>query len=150
MTRRTVVLVGYGMVGQRFLEALAERDAHASWRLVVLAEEPRPAYDRVRLSSYFTGSTAEELTLAGPDFLAAHDIEVRLGDPAVAVDRLAREVTTASGEVYAYDALVLATGSYPFVPPVPGHDAAGCFVYRTIEDLDAITACAAGARVGAV
>jgi nitrite reductase (NADH) large subunit len=150
MTRRTVVLVGYGMVGQKFLEALAERDAYASWRVVVLAEEPRPAYDRVRLSSYFAGSTAEELTLAGPDFLAAHDIEVRLGDPAVAVDRLAREVTTASGEVYAYDALVLATGSYPFVPPVPGHDAAGCFVYRTIEDLDAITAYAAGARVGGV
>jgi nitrite reductase (NADH) large subunit len=129
---------------------MVTRGGHGAWRIVVLAEEPRPAYDRVRLSSYFDGSTAEDLSLVEEAFLATHDIEVRLGDPVVALDRLAREVTTASGEVYAYDALVLATGSYPFVPPVPGHDAPGCFVYRTIEDLDAITAHARDARVGAV
>jgi nitrite reductase (NADH) large subunit len=149
-TRRTLVLVGYGMVGHRFVEALLERGGSAAWRVVVLAEEPRHAYDRVRLSSYFTGSTEQDLTLGDPAALRERGVDVRLGDPAVAVDRAAREVTTASGEVYAYDAMVLATGSYPFVPPVPGRDAPGCFVYRTIDDLDAITAYAAGARSGAV
>ncbi|WP_281278570.1 nitrite reductase large subunit NirB [Streptomyces tateyamensis] len=141
------------MVGQRFLEALFEQSADEGehrWRVTVLAEEPRPAYDRVHLTSWFSGTSAEELSLCPPGFLAEHGIELRLGEPAVAIDRAARTVTCASGAELRYDALVLATGSYPFVPPVPGHDAAGCFVYRTIEDLEAISAAAAGAGVGAV
>jgi nitrite reductase (NADH) large subunit len=154
--RRKLVLVGHGMVGQRFLEALAEQSSApggggiAGWRITVLAEEPRPAYDRVHLTSWFSGSSAEDLSLCSPGFLAEHGIDLRLGDPAVAVDRAARTVTTRSGDVVDYDALVLATGSFPFVPPIPGHDAAGCHVYRTIEDLEAIRDGAAGATVGAV
>ncbi|MFE4830158.1 nitrite reductase large subunit NirB [Streptomyces sp. NPDC056672] len=152
--REHLVLIGHGMVGQRFLEALFEQpDAGTAApvrRVTVLAEEPRPAYDRVRLTSWFSGTSTEELSLCPPGFLAEHGIDLRLGDPAVAVDRDARIVTTASGHRLHYDALVLATGSYPFVPPVPGHDAEGCHVYRTIEDLEAIRAGAAGARVGAV
>ncbi|MET8824739.1 nitrite reductase large subunit NirB [Streptomyces sp. NPDC004610] len=147
----TIVLVGHGMVGQRFLEALAERGLTATHRVVVLCEEPRPAYDRVGLTSYFAGRTPEELSLTDPDFLAAHGIELRLGDPAERIDRAARTVRARSGEVVRYDTLVLATGSYPFVPPVPHRDAEGCFVYRTIDDLLAIEAYAkAGARTGAV
>ncbi len=148
MTLRDLVLVGHGMVGQRFLEALFERPH--DWRVTVLAEEPRPAYDRVHLTSWFSGTTAEELSLCPPSFAEENGIDLRLGDPAVAVDRAARTVTTRSGAVLGYDALVLATGSYPFVPPVPGHDAEGCHVYRTIEDLEAIRAGAERARVGAV
>ncbi|PYC77033.1 nitrite reductase (NAD(P)H) [Streptomyces tateyamensis] len=153
MSVKDLVLVGHGMVGQRFLEALFEQSADEGehrWRVTVLAEEPRPAYDRVHLTSWFSGTSAEELSLCPPGFLAEHGIELRLGEPAVAIDRAARTVTCASGAELRYDALVLATGSYPFVPPVPGHDAAGCFVYRTIEDLEAISAAAAGAGVGAV
>ncbi|MFF2845892.1 nitrite reductase large subunit NirB [Streptomyces sp. NPDC058001] len=147
----TIVLVGHGMVGQRFLEALAEHGLTATHRVVVLGEEPRPAYDRVALTSYFSGRTADELTLVEPEFMDRHGIELRLGDPVDAVDREARKVTTRSGAVFAYDTLVLATGSYPFVPPVAGKDATGCFVYRTIEDLLAIEAYAAGhATTGAV
>ncbi|MEV7283861.1 nitrite reductase large subunit NirB [Streptomyces sp. NPDC093252] len=139
------------MVGQRFLEALAERGLTATHRVVVLAEESRPAYDRVRLTSYFSGRTPEELSLTDPEFLAAHGIELRLGDPAERIDRAARTVTARSGEVLRYDTLVLATGSFPFVPPVPHQDAEGCFVYRTMDDLLAIEAYArAGARTGAV
>ncbi|MEU8892280.1 nitrite reductase large subunit NirB [Streptomyces sp. NPDC048442] len=139
------------MVGQRFLEAFAERGGHApEWRITVLAEEPRPAYDRVHLTSWFSGTTADELSMWEGEFGEKHGIDLRLGDPAEAIDRAARTVTARSGEVFPYDALVLATGSYPFVPPVPGHDAAGCFVYRTIEDLEAIRAAADSARVGAV
>ncbi|MER5846476.1 nitrite reductase large subunit NirB [Streptomyces sp. NPDC002012] len=153
MIEKSLVLVGHGMVGQRFLEALFEQpDAGQPhrWRVTVLAEEPRPAYDRVHLTSWFSGTSAEELTVCPPGFIEQHGIDLRLGDPATAIDRRARTVTTRSGVELRYDALVLATGSYPFVPPVPGHDAAGCHVYRTIEDLEAITASAQHATVGAV
>ncbi|RPE44102.1 assimilatory nitrite reductase (NAD(P)H) large subunit precursor [Streptomyces sp. Ag109_O5-1] len=134
----TIVLVGHGMVGQRFLEALAERGLTATHRVVVLCEEPRPAYDRVALTSYFSGRTADELSMTDMEFINDHGIELYVGDPAVTVDREARKVTARSGAVFAYDTLVLATGSFPFVPPVPNKDATGCFVYRTIEDLLAI------------
>ncbi|MEU5094740.1 nitrite reductase large subunit NirB [Streptomyces sp. NPDC020996] len=134
----TIVLVGHGMVGQRFLEALAERGLTATHRVVVLCEEPRPAYDRVQLTSYFSGRTPEELSLTDMEFIDSHGIELHIGDPAESIDREARKVTARSGLVVGYDVLVLATGSYPFVPPVPGKDAEGCFVYRTIEDLLAI------------
>ena len=155
MTPQRLVLVGHGMVGQRFLEAVAEHGSATPWEITVLAEEPRPAYDRVHLTSWFSGTGADELSLCPADFLermraAGHTVDLRLGDPAAAVDRAARTVTTAAGHTVGYDALVLATGSYPFVPPIPGHDAEGCHVYRTIEDLEAIRDRAAGARVGAV
>ncbi|MGJ5897118.1 nitrite reductase large subunit NirB [Streptomyces niveiscabiei] len=147
----TIVLVGHGMVGQRFLEALAARGLTATHRVVVLCEEPRPAYDRVQLTSYFSGTTPEELSMTDMEFIAEHGIELHVGDPAETVDRETRTVTSRSGLRVDYDILVLATGSYPFVPPVPGKDAAGCFVYRTIEDLLAIEEYAkARATVGAV
>ncbi|MBK6014987.1 nitrite reductase large subunit NirB [Streptomyces sp. MBT53] len=147
----TIVLVGHGMVGQRFLEALAERGLTATHRVVVLCEEPRPAYDRVQLTSYFSGRTPEELSLTDAEFIKDHGIELYVGDPAETIDRAAKTVTARSGLTVEYDALVLATGSYPFVPPVPGKDSDGCFVYRTIEDLLAIEAYAKSrATTGAV
>ena len=150
MTTPTIVLVGHGMVGQRFLEALADRGLTSRARVVVLCEEPRPAYDRVQLSSYFAGTGPEALSLVETGFMAEHGIELHLGDPAVTIDREARTVTARSGLTVGYDTLVLATGSYPFVPPVPGRDAGGCFVYRTIEDLLAIEEYAMTSRTGAV
>ncbi|MFI1809695.1 nitrite reductase large subunit NirB [Streptomyces sp. NPDC020422] len=146
----TIVLVGHGMVGQRFLEALADRGVTARARVVVLCEEPRPAYDRVQLTSYFSGRTPDGLSLVEDGFMERHGIELYTGDPAVSVDRGARTVTARSGRVFGYDTLVLATGSYPFVPPVPGREARGCFVYRTIEDLLAIEEYAKGRTTGAV
>lgn len=149
-TLPTIALVGHGMVGQRFLEELADRGVTERARVVVLCEEPRPAYDRVQLTSYFAGRTPEDLTLTAPDFMARHGIELHLGDPATAIDRTTRTVTARSGRTVRYDTLVLATGSYPFVPPVPGRDSAGCFVYRTIEDLLAIEEYAKNACTGVV
>ncbi|PBC82282.1 nitrite reductase (NADH) large subunit [Streptomyces sp. KS_16] len=149
-TTPTLVLIGHGMVGQRFLEELADRGVTERMRVVVLCEEPRPAYDRVQLTSYFAGRTPDDLSLADPEFLARHGIELHLGDPATAVDRTTRTVTSRSGLTVRYDTLVLATGSYPFVPPVPGKDSAGCFVYRTIDDLLAIEEYAKNARTGVV
>ncbi len=139
---RTLVVVGNGMVGHRLVEALRDRDRRGAWRVEVFAEEARPAYDRVNLSSYVDSWDAAALALDGAAF-AAGPVSCHLGDPVVALDRDARTVTSASGLVTGYDALVLATGSYPFVPPVPGHDLPGCHTYRTIDDLDGIRADAA-------
>ncbi|MFF3401257.1 nitrite reductase large subunit NirB [Streptomyces sp. NPDC002659] len=149
-TTPTIVVVGHGMVGQRFLEALAERGVAGRARIVVLCEEPRAAYDRVQLTSYFSGRTPDELSLVEGDFIERHGIELHLDDPAETIDRDARTVISRAGRSFTYDTLVLATGSYPFVPPVPNKDAEGCFVYRTIEDLLAIEEYAKTARTGAV
>ncbi|MFE7385440.1 nitrite reductase large subunit NirB [Streptomyces zhihengii] len=146
----TIVVVGHGMVGQRFLEALADRGVTERARIVVLCEEPRPAYDRVKLTSYFSGNTPDDLSMVEDGFMEKHGIELHLDDPAVRIDTAARTVVSRAGVTLAYDTLVLATGSYPFVPPVPGKDAEGCFVYRTIEDLLAIEEYAKTSRVGAV
>ncbi|MFI6239973.1 nitrite reductase large subunit NirB [Micromonospora sp. NPDC050795] len=145
MSGGELVVIGNGMVGQRFVDALRARDPQGDWQVTVLAEEERPAYDRVRLSAYFDGVSESELNLHTP-----HDgVRLRLGEPATAVDRDRQVVTTAVGE-YRYDALVLATGSYAFVPPVAGTELPGVFVYRTLDDLAAIRAYARGRRVGAV
>lgn len=144
-----IVVVGHGMVGHKFLEALAETGLKDA-RVTVLGEEPRPAYDRVHLSSFFSGTTAEQLSLVEPGFFERTGFTLRLGAKAVAVERRTRTVTTADGEVVPYDRLVLATGSLPFVPPVPGRDRPHCHVYRTIEDLQAMQASGATSRSGVV
>lgn len=147
IARTRIVVVGNGMVGQRFLEKLPA--AH-SFDVTVLCEEPRPAYDRVQLSSFFVDKSAEDLSLVPPGFFETHGIDVRVGERAVAIDAQARTVMTGAGERLAYDKLILATGSQPFVPPISGRDRNGCYVYRTIEDLEAIRSGAAQARVGVV
>ena len=142
-----VVVVGNGMVGQRLLEALSPATALS---ITVIAEEPRPAYDRVQLSAFFSGKTAADLSLVAADFFENNSITTHLAERAVAIDREVRLVRTSNGREIEYDTLVLATGSHPFVPPLPGRERDACHVYRTIEDLESIRASAAGARVGAV
>ncbi|NKY86775.1 nitrite reductase large subunit NirB [Nocardia veterana] len=148
--RKTVVVVGHGMVGHRFVEALRARDEAGQWQVVVLSEETQPAYDRVGLSSYVGVWDKDALALPGNEYAGDALVDLRLGVRAEEIDRAARKVTTSSGDVIGYDALVLATGSYAFVPPVPGHDRPECFVYRTLEDLDGIRAAAEAAGPGAV
>lgn len=143
-----LVVIGNGMVGQRFLEELGRGATECE--VTVLCEEPRPAYDRVQLSGYFAGKSAADLALADESFFARAGIELRLCEKAIRIDRQLRKVLTDRGGSYSYDRVVIATGSDPFVPPIPGRDRAACFVYRTLEDLDAIRNAAAGARVGVV
>ncbi|WP_134734130.1 nitrite reductase large subunit NirB [Amycolatopsis nivea] len=138
----TVVVAGHGMVAHRFVEALRAADKAGEWRVVVFGEENRPAYDRVALTSYVDSWDPAALALPGSDYADDDTVDLWLGEVVVSVDREAKTVTTASGQVESYDSLVLATGSRPFVPPVPGRDLPGVFVYRTIEDLDAIRAAA--------
>ena len=138
-----IVVIGHGMVGHKFVETLAQ-EARPDVRVTVLGEEPRPAYD------FFSGKSADELSLVEPGFFEREDVVLRLNAKVVSVDCDARSVTLASGERVGYDKLVLATGSYPFVPPVPGADRKDCFVYRTIEDLEAMQECGARSRTGVV
>ena len=140
---RHVVVVGSGMVGHRFVELAAAVPRVA---ITVFGEEPRPAYDRVHLSEYFAGSSADDLALAE----VPADATVHVGERVVEIDRESKAVRTDRGRRIGYDTLVLATGSYPFVPPIEGNDQPHCHVYRTIEDLDAIKASGTDARVGVV
>lgn len=114
-----IVVVGHGMVGHCLLQALAQ-SALEQAQVTVLCEEPRAAYDRVHLSDYFCGKSAAELSLVEPGFFERSGFDLRLKTKAVAVERRSNRVTTADGEALHYDKLVLATGSYPFVPPIPG------------------------------
>jgi nitrite reductase (NADH) large subunit len=145
-----IIVIGNGMVGQRVLEQLLSDTSARPLEITVLCEEPRAAYDRVQLTSFFSGKSAEDLSLVPPGFFDRPGVKLLLSQSATRIDRERRRVDTSTGEVLSYDALVLATGSYPFVPPIPGARRAGCFVYRTIEDLNAIREAAAGAKSGAV
>ena len=150
MTKPTLIVVGHGMVGHHFLEDCVNRGLHQQYQIVVFGEERYAAYDRVHLSEYFAGRSADSLSMVAGDFFADNGIELRLSQQIVAIDRDARVVRTAGGHETHWDKLVLATGSYPFVPPVPGRDLPGCFVYRTLDDLDQIAAHAKGSRTGVV
>jgi nitrite reductase (NADH) large subunit len=150
MTKKDLVVIGNGMVGHKFLELLLEDEHREDWNIITFCEEPRLAYDRVNLSSFFRGKTAGGLTLAEPDRYKQAGVTVHLDDRAASIDRASRTVTSARGRTVPYDKLVLATGSAPLVPPIPGSDTQGCFVYRTIEDLEGIRAYASQARVGVV
>jgi nitrite reductase (NADH) large subunit len=135
---RHVVVVGGGMVAHRLVEALRSRDTEIQWRITVLAEEPRLPYDRVALTSYFSGRDPHDLSLGDPELWDDPAVTLRKGVQVTSFDSAAKVVTTARGEKIEYDELVLATGSAAFVPPVKNNDAQGCFVYRTIDDVAAL------------
>lgn len=137
---QTIVVIGNGMVGLRFMEKLIAADPDQSYKLVTFCEEPRAAYDRVGLTSFFAHRDAEKLLLARKEWYLDHGVELHLGDRADFIDRDQRIVRSVRGREVRYDKLVLATGSFPFVPPVPGVEKRGVFVYRTIEDLERMIA----------
>ncbi|WP_027819769.1 nitrite reductase large subunit NirB [Paraburkholderia bannensis] len=151
-----VVVVGHGMVGHKFLESVLADAAQSARnvRVTVLCEEPRPAYDRVHLSEFFAGKSADDLSLVSEGFFERQDVRDRvrlvLDAKVVSIDRAARTVSVSNGETLAYDKLVIATGSSPFVPPIAGNDRSDCFVYRTIEDLEAMQARGSSAKTGVV
>lgn len=147
--RERLVIVGNGMVGHHLVEQLIERGALARFELRVFGEERQRAYDRVHLSEYFAGSSAEALAMREPEFYGQHGVHLHLHEAVLEIDRTLGEVVTAQGR-YGYDRLILATGSYPFVPPIEGSTGTACLVYRTLDDLDDIRASAAGARRGVV
>jgi nitrite reductase (NADH) large subunit len=146
-----VVVIGNGMVGYKFCEKLMAKQKNGKqFTVTVFGEEPRVAYDRVHLSAYFDGKTADDLTLAPESWYTEHGIQLFLTDPVVDIDRDRKEVRSHHGIIVSYDYLILATGSGAFVPSIAGVEKDGVFVYRTIEDLDLIQSYARKTKKGAV
>lgn len=148
--RERLVVVGFGMVGFRFVERLHDLGALSRYAVTIIGEEPRPAYDRVRLTQWLDHHDSERLALAAPGWSAGLGVRIITGDPVISLDRGDRSVETAGGERIAYDRLVLATGSAANVAPIEGADLDGVFVYRTLDDLERIAARAARATTAVV
>ncbi|MFK3725606.1 nitrite reductase large subunit NirB [Pseudomonas monteilii] len=144
-----LVVIGNGMVGHHCVEQLVQAGALSRYRIHVFSEEPLRAYDRVHLSEYFGGRDAESLALGDAAFYQQAGVILHLGVPVLEIDRARQEVITAQGCV-PYAHLVMATGSYPFVPPIEGAAGDSRLVYRTLADLDTIRAAANNARRGVV
>lgn len=150
MSKLKLVVVGNGMVGHRYIEDLVEKTDVSQMEITIFCEEPRVAYDRVHLSSYFSHHTAQELSLVKEGFYEKHGIQILVGERAININRQNRIVYSSTGREIQYDKLVLATGSYPFVPAIKGNESKDCFVYRTIEDLKQIEATAKNSKIGVV
>ena len=150
MSKTRVLVVGNGMVGHKLIDNILTHERASEVEIIAFSEEPRLAYDRVQLSSYFSGATVADLMLTSEDYYESNGVKYVVSDKVVDLDFANQKVKTQSGREEAYDKLVLATGSYPFVPPIPGKDQEHCLVYRTIEDLEAMTASAKASKIGVV
>lgn len=145
-SKAPIVVVGNGPVGLRFLEQLtAERRSLAGTQprlqqqpIIAFGEEPRAAYDRINLTTCLEGRSPRDLELQNAEWYSSHGIELRTSERIVDIDPQLRIARTLVGEEVAYESLVLATGSRPFVPPIQGTDLEGVFLYRTVEDLEGI------------
>jgi nitrite reductase (NADH) large subunit len=146
--RPTVIVIGNGMVGYKFCEKLIAKSSE--FNIIVFGEEPRRAYDRVHLSEYFAGKTADDLSMSTETWYHDNNITIHLGDPIQEINKASKTVHSLKGLSLSYDYLILATGSSAFVPDIPGVQKDGVFVYRTIEDLDLIKAYAPNAKRGGV
>ncbi|WP_305454930.1 nitrite reductase large subunit NirB [Photobacterium leiognathi] len=150
MSKVKLAIIGNGMVGHRYIEELIDRTEIDNYEITVFCEEPRVAYDRVHLSSYFSHHTADELSLVKQGLYEKHGINVLLGERAINVNREQKLILSNTGREIRHDKLIMATGSYPWVPPIKGSENKDCFVYRTIEDLKAIEATAKRSKSGVV
>lgn len=148
MGKQRIVVVGNGMVGHHYVETLAAEKLDVE--ITILGGETRPAYDRVHLSEVFDGKKPEELAMTTRENYKELGVIAHFGDPVSAINRDDKTVTTEGGRTFIYDKLVLATGSYAFVPPIPGKDQKHCLTYRTIDDLGEIKASAKGVKKGVV
>ena len=145
-----LVIIGNGMVGYKFCEKLIAKSHPGKFQVTIFGEETRPAYDRVHLSEYFSGKSADDLVMAPASWYAENNITLHLGDPIQHIDRVNKKVRSFHGIETSFDALILATGSSAFVPSIPGVEKEGVFIYRTIEDLEMMAAYAKKAKTGAV
>lgn len=148
MSQKKVVVIGNGMVGYKFCEKITAKSN--DFEIIVFAEEPRRAYDRVHLSEYFSGKNADDLSMSTQEWYSEQGITLYLNDPVKEINRSAKTVHSHAGKTVAYDYLVLATGSSAFVPDIDGVEKDGVFVYRTIDDLEMIKSYAANVKTGAV
>jgi len=148
MNKQKVVVVGNGMVGHHFIDKLVS--SSSDFQVTTFSEEGRLAYDRVMLTSYFTGNTANDLAMTTPSQYDEKGVGYYVNEQVIGIDRDNKKITTNNGQTLTYDKLVLATGSFPFVPPVPGKDQPHIHVYRTLDDLDAIADSAKKSKSGVI
>ena len=145
-----LVVIGNGPVGHNFLEYLVESGESEKYQVTVFGEEPIPAYDRVHLTAWFETQSVDDINMVSDGFYPNNNFTLHTGDKVTQIDRAKKVVISEAGLTVSYDKIIMATGSFPFVPPVPGHDRDNVFVYRTIEDLEKITAAAKTGKVGTV
>ena len=149
MSKKKIVVVGNGMVGHKFIDNILQSDSD-EFDVITFSEEPRLAYDRVQLTAYFKRGNADDLALTSEEYYQSNGVNYLLNAKVAQLDTENKCVVTESGHTESYDTLILATGSFPFVPPIPGNDQEHCHVYRTIEDLDAIELSSKGSKSGVV
>jgi nitrite reductase (NADH) large subunit len=142
-----LVVIGNGMAGMRTVEELLKLDP-AMYRITVFGAEPHGNYNRILLSPVLAGDkSVDDIMLHTRDWYAANDVTLHAGDPVVRIDRKRRIVHARSGLAVPYDRLLIATGSTPFIVPVPGHDLPGVIGFRDLQDVDTMLAAArAGGR----
>jgi len=147
MVRQSLVVIGNGMAGMRTVEELLKLDP-AMYRITVFGAEPHGNYNRILLSPVLAGEkTVEDIMLHTREWYTDQGIVLHAGDPVVRIDRKRRVVHAMSGLSVAYDRLLIATGSKPFIVPVPGHALPGVIGFRDLHDVDAmLVAARAGGR----
>ena len=134
--KQKLVIIGNGMAPGRMLEHLLE-PAPDQYEVTIFNAEPRVNYDRILLSPVLSGEkTFEQIVIHGDGWYIKHNITLYKGHRVKSIDRAAKTVTSESGIVQPYDKLVIATGSVPFIIPVPGHTLAGVLSYRDLDDVD--------------
>jgi NAD(P)H-nitrite reductase large subunit len=139
------------MAAMETVEEVLKRTEPGAWRVTMLGEEPGTPYNRVQLSKLLAGELgAAALELRPPGWFAKRRVDLRGGSPARRIDAERRRVLDSAGGEHGYDALVIATGSRPFVPPIPGADQPRLLAFRTVADVAAIESAARGARRAAV
>ncbi len=140
MSKEKLVLIGNGMAGVRTLEELLKLDAE-KYDITVFGAEPHPNYNRIMLSPVLAGEkTVDDIILNSPEWYAENGITLKTGDPITQIDRVHRSLKTESGEQVGYDRLLIATGSNPFIIPVPGHEKKGVIGFRDIADVETMLA----------
>lgn len=141
-TREHLVVIGNGMAGCRAVEELIARDPNR-YRVTIFGAEPRVNYNRIMLSPVLAGEKCfDDIVINDAAWYADNGIALVAGDPIAAIDRAAKTVTTRSGLVESYDRLLIATGSDPFIIPVPGKDLPGVIAFRDMDDVDTMLAAA--------
>jgi nitrite reductase (NADH) large subunit len=139
---KKLVVIGNGMAAGRALEELFER-APGAYEVTIFGAEPRVNYNRIMLSPVLSGEKAYEDILIHDDaWYETHGITLHRGKPVVEIDRAAKRVIAADGTVADYDQLLVATGSLPFVVPIPGATLPGVVTYRDLDDVNTMLAAA--------
>ena len=133
--KQKLVVIGNGMAPGRVLETIFELDPD-KFDVTIFNAEPRVNYNRIMLSPVLSGEQSyEEIIIHGDDWYAEHQVTLHKGHKVTEIDRAAKTVTSESGETASYDKLLIATGSNPFIIPIPGHDLPGVLAYRDLDDV---------------